>query len=92
MNQEDRNLLVGLTENQATLLKTVFIKRTASSGESGLSGHGLGRIVSSLQQKGFITPIGKKNRQYKWKPTEEWKEKLTKYNDEILELLKEIEN
>lgn len=79
--------LTDLTENQAQLFKTVLDGGTASVNEAGLSGHGMGRVASSLEEKGFIEPMGRSGRQYKWRPTTDWGNNWKKYQTEITYVL-----
>lgn len=82
--------LIGLTENQTQLLRTIFEKGTIESGASGLKGHGLGRVASSLREQGFITPMGRAGRQYKWKLTSAWQENWINHGEEIRTILDQI--
>ena len=50
---EAKSQLVTLTENQAQLFKTALGLGTASVEEAGLGGHGMGRVASSLEEKGL---------------------------------------
>ncbi len=90
MDTETKSLIINLTEGQAKLLKAVFEKGVIASGASGLSGHGLGRISSSLHQAGFIEPMGRLGRQTKWQAVPLWEGKLKDYRKDILDLLEKI--
>lgn len=87
---EIERVLINLTENQAKLMKVVLTKGTAASGASGLSGHGLGRVASSLHEKGIITPMGRSGRQYKWSTTPTWEKNWDKFREEISSMLDRI--
>lgn len=88
--EEMEKVLIGLTENQAQLLRTIFEKGAVGSGASGLKGHGLGRVASSLQEQGFITPMGRVGRQHKWKLTPMWEENWVNYGEDIKTILNQI--
>jgi hypothetical protein len=91
MNWDDtKKQLVTLTENQAQLFKATLGGGTASVSEANLSGHGMGRVASSLEEKGFIEPMGRIGRQYKWQPTLTWQDNWGKYQSEITYVLDKI--
>lgn len=85
-----RTELVDLTENQARLFKTVLNLGTAPVEEAGLSGHGAGRVASSLQEKGYIEPMGRVGRQVKWVATPTWEDRWNKYRKDISSVLELI--
>lgn len=91
MNWDDaKNQLVNLTENQAQLFKSTLGGGTASISQANLSGHGMGRVASSLEEKGFIEPMGRTGRQVKWMPTADWQEAWKKYGSEMKSTLNMI--
>lgn len=85
-----KDTLVNLTENQARFLKPIFLQGTASSGASGLRGHGLGRVAGSTKAKGVVTEMGRKDRQTKWTLTPEWESNWNKYRQEIINILDKV--
>ncbi|MDP2874140.1 MAG: hypothetical protein Q8N84_02510 [bacterium] len=90
MNEEIEKTIRNLTERQAALVKVVLLKGPVPSGASGLSGHGLGRVASSLQEQGVIEPLGRSGRQKKWTATPDWQKTWSENRKEIEKILDQI--
>lgn len=91
MRKQDEEKLINLTENQAKFLKAVFIhERAMASGASGIAGRAKGKVAATLRDGGFITPMGRSGRQYKWEPTPTWQDNWDKFRKEISDILDRI--
>jgi hypothetical protein len=91
MKKETENKLRRLTSNQASALKTFITKPMATSGATGYSGQSLGGTVSALTRTGFIEPLGREGRQFRWELSDpDLKISLKQNKEEILVLLNRV--